>query len=432
MNEKMTSYEWNTAQLVKEISQELEQLIYQLSQYGANAEGGVTRLLYTEEWLGAQKFLEEILENSGFQIYYDQVGNLYGRLEGKLKNEKAIVTGSHIDTVVNGGKYDGAYGIVAGIIALKLLKEKFGQPLRHVEVVSLCEEEGSRFPLTYWGSGNVTGFRNLSEKDAVRDHKGISLGEAMQKAGFGTHAYKRSRREDIACFLEMHIEQGMVLERIGNTIGIVENIVGQKRFTITVAGESNHAGTTPMAWRKDALEGASEMIQQLLNTARIWGPPLVATVGKINLDPNIGNVIPGRAEFTVDVRHSQYHKLNAFCESFTSNFQTIAKRRGLDLDIKMWMDEKPVYMNESLCLQAENVCKEEGISFMRMSSGAGHDAQMFQACCPTGLIFVPSKQGISHSPQEYSSLEDLATGVVVLSKMLYQLAYKEAIPDEKV
>lgn len=403
-------------------------LLEELGMIGADIDGGVTRLLYTPDWLQAQIFLAERMRKLGFEVRFDRVGNLYGRLQGSFKDAPVILTGSHIDTVRSGGNYDGAYGIAAGIAALKYLNETYGQPVYTLEVVSFCEEEGSRFPLTYWGSGNATGLYEWTGGTQVLDPDMTSLQEAMELAGFGKPEQPEAHRNDLAAYIELHIEQGPTLERLRKRIGIVEAIVGQRRYGVTVRGETNHAGTTPMSMRKDALVGASEMIMQLEAEAIQWGEPLVATVGRIEAVPNTPNVVPGAVSFTVDIRHHDEEILEEFSNQVLDKFKEMAKWRGLDVSIVSWLEAKPAPMHKDLIERLEKISGDLSLPYRRMVSGAGHDAQLFPAVCPTAMLFVPSKGGISHSPEEYTAPDELADGVSVLAALLYEIAYEEKLP----
>ncbi|MDQ0194957.1 allantoate deiminase [Paenibacillus wynnii] len=409
---------------------EMMKLLDDLSIFSAPG-SGVTRLLYTSEWSQAQLFLQERMAGFGLKVETDKVGNVYGRLVGRNPDDKVILTGSHVDTVVNGGKYDGAYGIAAAITAIHYLHETFGQPLRSLEVVSFCEEEGSRFPLTFWGSGHVTGMYDGSEADTCADSEGITLRTAMAECGYGSsddtmnQSIDLIKRDDIKAFVELHIEQGILLEKTSKQIGIVQAIAGQRRFTVRVSGTANHAGTTPMNMRADALTGTAEMLLLLERLAGEAGEPLVATSGRLEIIPNTPNVIPGEVQFTLDIRHSEAEKLERFCTDILSAFNEIAAKRGLTMELTPRLSAPPAPMNSELCHDLERICQKQGRSYRNMVSGAGHDAQLFAPRCPTAMIFVPSRDGISHSPAEYSSTEELGAGLEVLTELLYELAYKE-------
>ncbi|KAB2338239.1 allantoate deiminase [Cytobacillus depressus] len=410
---------------MKDLTKEIAQLVDWLGEYGKDPNGGVTRLLYTKEWIEAQKALDKLLQEDGLATRYDEVGNLFGRLEGSKYKDETILTGSHVDTVKNAGKLDGAFGILAGILAIRYLKETYGQPLRNLEVVSFAEEEGSRFPYAFWGSKNLVGMAKKEDVENIADFNGVPFVDAMKEAGFNFRDESKAFRKDIKSFIEIHIEQGNVLENEGKSVGVVHNIVGQRRFTIDVIGVANHAGTTPMGYRKDAVFAASRMIQDVINKAIEYGDPLVATVGKIEVKPNIVNVVPGGALFTLDVRHTEKDILVKFTDELTSIINRIANDSGVEVKIDMWMDEDPIPMDQQIVEAIEKQTKETGLNYKMMHSGAGHDSQIIAPIVPTAMIFVPSRNGISHNPLEYTSPEELATGVKALIHSLYVLAYKE-------
>ncbi len=410
---------------MKELIDKVAHLVAWLGQYGQTQEGGVSRLLYTKEWVDAQNALEKLLQEDGLITRYDEIGNLYGRLEGSKYKEETVLTGSHVDTVKNGGKLDGAFGILAGILAIQYLKENYGQPLRNLEVVSFAEEEGSRFPYAFWGSKNLVGLATKEDVENIADFNGVPFVDAMREAGFNFRDESKAFREDLKTFVEIHIEQGNVLENEGKDIGIVHSIVGQRRFTIEVAGVANHAGTTPMGYRKDALVAASQMIQEVVNKAKEHGDPLVATVGKMEVKPNIVNVVPGNVLFTLDVRHTEKNMLVMFTDELKMIINRIAAESGIEVKIDMWMDEDPILMDKHVVEAIEKQLKAKGLNYKMMHSGAGHDSQIIAPIVPTAMIFVPSKAGISHNPLEYTSPEELVMGVKALIDSLYVLAYKE-------
>lgn len=408
-----------------ELSNDITQLLEWLGYFGNDPEGGVTRLLYTKEWLEAQKALEHWMNTEGFDVHFDEVGNLFGGLQGTKYPNETIMTGSHVDTVRNGGLYDGQFGIVAGLLALKYLKENYGQPLRNLQLVSMAEEEGSRFPYAFWGSKNLVGTARREDVENISDFDGIAFVDAMRDCGFHFRNESAPIRQDLKAFVEIHIEQGSVLEKEAKSVGVVNNIVGQRRFTVEVTGEANHAGTTPMGYRKDAVQAASAMICDVINRARVHGDPLVATVGKIEVKPNVVNVVPGHALFTLDIRHTEKSMLVQFTEEITAALNQIAKDMNVGLQIDMWMDADPVPMDTHIVEVIEQQCREIGLNYKLMHSGAGHDSQILAGLAPTAMIFVPSKDGISHNPAEYTDPYDLAEGVKALIGTLYTLAYEE-------
>lgn len=410
---------------MKKLGKEISTMLEWLSGFGADPDGGISRFLYTDAWLAAQQALKKHMQETGLDTRFDEIGNLFGRLEGSKYNDETILVGSHIDTVKNGGRYDGQYGIVAGFLAVNYLKETYGQPIRNLEVVSLAEEEGSRFPFAFWGSKNVIGIANSQDVEGMEDFNGISFMEAMHHCGFDFRKDSRGLRKDMKAFVEIHVEQGGVLEKEGKSVGVVGAIVGQKRYTIQVSGEANHAGTTPMSYRKDAVHAASKMIATILDIAKEHGDPLVATAGKIQVKPNIVNVVPENALFTLDVRHTDKEILDNYTDEAIQKMKEIATDFGVEIDIDMWMDADPVPMNEKIIHIIKDQCEKNGLNYKMMHSGAGHDAQIFAPRVPTGLLFVPSHNGISHSPKEHTELADLAEGVKALTNAIYELAYKE-------
>ncbi|MEK4355419.1 M20 family metallo-hydrolase [Paenibacillus sp. FSL R5-0475] len=408
---------------VQASTQKLLELLEELAAFSTPGPG-VTRLLYTEEWSRAQIFLQEKMAGLGLEVSIDKVGNVYGRLSGCNPQQKVILTGSHIDTVVNGGKYDGAYGIAAAMIALQDLQRNFGQPQLTLEVVSFCEEEGSRFPLAYWGSGHVTERYDGSEAETCMDAEGVTLQAAMTESSFLQGVTDENGvRNDIGAFVELHIEQGIILEKTDTRIGVVQGIVGQRRYMVKVSGIANHAGTTPMFMRQDALASAVEMLYVLERSAKTAGEPLVATSGKLEVYPNTPNVIPGEVLFTLDIRNSEEDELECFCAQLFSQYHEIAAERGVTLEVTSVLHTVPAPMDMKLSAMLENICRQQGKTYRMMVSGAGHDAQLFAPRCPTAMIFVPSRAGISHSPEEYTSPEQLVAGLEVLTAMLYELAY---------
>lgn len=402
------------------LQNELHELIEWLAAFGKTGSGGVTRLLYDQAWQKAQHGLKEKMQEMDLETRFDDAGNLFGRIPGRLDKEKVILTGSHMDTVADGGKYDGAFGVLASMIAASRLLHLYGRPKQTIDVVSLCEEEGSRFPLAFWGSGTITGKYKMERASGLLDRSGISLAEAMQSAGFGKGHYPQPLRQDIACFLETHIEQGRTLELEHKTWAPVSAIVGQRRYTISLTRESNHAGTTPMNRRHDAVFAASLMIAHVVNEA---AGGLVATAGRIEADPNVPNVIAGKCRFTLDVRHHQLKVMDPFCERALAFCNQTASKMGIKIHVTKWMDVPPVELDPRLTQMNLKIAEDAEIPYRAMISGAGHDAQIFGTYCPTALMFVPSHLGISHSPAEYTRLADLEVGVRMLMKVLYQLAY---------
>lgn len=411
---------------MKITKQEVSDGVKWIASIGGTAEGGTTRLLYTPEWLEAQNQLREKIDAAGMTSHFDDIGNLYGRIEGRKYKDQVIMSGSHIDTVVNGGKLDGQFGVLGSYLAMQYLIKTYGQPLRTMELVSLAEEEGSRFPYVFWGSKNILGLAKNKDVMAIADAKGVKFIDAIKQCGFKLRDEKATIRKDIKAFVELHIEQGSVLEKEGQQIGVVTSIVGQRRYTIKLSGESNHAGTTPMGYRKDTIYAFSRICCQTIEKAVAFGDPLVVTFGRVEPRPNTVNVVPGATLFTMDCRHTDRKELVNFTTGIEADMKRIATEMGIGIDIDLWMDEDPVPMDKNLVNVLKTICEDNKLNYRMMHSGAGHDAQIFAPTIPTAMLFVPSIKGISHNPAENTSIEDLTEGVKALTHVLYQLAYQES------
>ena len=391
----------------------LERWLDELYKIGAEPGGGAYRPLYGTAWAEAGDCVERWMKKAGLEARRDAVGNLWGRLDGTKKG-KVIVTGSHIDTVRHGGRLDGALGIVAGLTAVEALLKEKGKPRRTLEVVAICEEEGSRFATNFWGSRAIVG---------AIDSPDAAMAEAMRERGLDPATVASAARDDIDTFVELHIEQGAVLETANVPLAVVSAIVGTAHLEVTVTGRPDHAGTTPMDLRRDALAGAAAMVQAVESIARSLGTPAVATVGKIRAEPDQINVVPGRVVFTVDLRHSDLGARRALEERIRSLCRTIASERGLELDIRMLQERPPVTMDPELRALLARAAKDAGVTAVELVSGAGHDAQILAARCKVGMLFVPSVGGRSHCPEEHTDPGHLELGARVLVRALELLAY---------
>lgn len=389
----------------------------------SDAEGpGTTRLLYSQSWIKAQQALKEKFEELGMKTEFDAVGNLFATIEGTEQPEEIIATGSHVDTVAKGGRLDGQLGIMAGYMAVKELLETEGKPKKSLQIISMAEEEGSRFPYVFWGSKNIFGIADPKDVEGIADAKGVKFTDAMREAGFD-FLQGEPRHNRIAAFLELHIEQGNFLENTGKKVGVVNAIVGQKRYTITLKGQANHAGTTLMEYRKDTVECMARIVVQSIDKAKAEGNPLVLTFGRVEPKPNTVNVVPGETLFSMDCRHTDADALDRFTKEIEADMREIAGNMGIEIEIDNWMNEKPVPMDAHIIETIESVCKDNGLSYQVMHSGAGHDSQIFAPRVPTGMIFVPSIDGISHNPAEHTEAVDIQQGVQALAEALKRLAY---------
>ncbi len=391
----------------------LERRLDELYAIGAEPDGGAYRPLYGAAWATAVERVERWLKDAGLTTRRDAVGNLWGRADGTDKG-KSIVTGSHIDTVRHGGRLDGALGIVAGLSAVEALLNEKGKPRRTLEVVAICEEEGSRFATNFWGSRAITG---------AIDSVDAEIGAAMRERGLDPARIATAARDDIDTFVELHIEQGAVLESARTPLAVVSAIVGTAHLEVTVTGRPDHAGTTPMDLRVDALTGAAAMVQAIESIAKSLGNPAVATVGKLSVEPDQINVVPGKVVFTIDLRHADAGGRRALQERIRSLCTTISQERRLGLAIRTLQEKPPVAMHPDVRALLARAAQECGVQPMEMVSGAGHDAQILAARCRVGMLFVPSIGGRSHCPEEATDPIHLELGTRVLAKALELLSY---------
>ena len=398
----------------------LRRYLDELYAVGAEPGGGAYRPLYSDAWAAACTLVEGWMQDAGLTVRRDAVGNIWGRVAG---NGKAVVTGSHIDTVRHGGRLDGALGITAGLTALRALVQARGKPKRPLELLVVCEEEGSRFATNFWGSRAIIGAIGREEADSVKDAEGVTLARAMRDRGLDPSNIPSAARDDLGAFVELHIEQGSILETERVPLAVVTAIAGAVHLEVVVTGRPDHAGTTPMDLRRDALAAAAAMIQAVQSIAAALGRPAVATVGRVRVEPDQINVIPGRVTFTVDLRHADVAGRRALEERIRSLCQTIASERGLGIEIRTLHARPPVPMDGAVRHLLERAATDAGVTPAALVSGAGHDAQVLAARCAVGMLFVPSIGGRSHCPEEATDQKHLALGTQVLARALELLAY---------
>jgi allantoate deiminase len=405
-------------------SELVERYVLELAAHGRHGDTGVARAVYSPEWARAQDAVARWCAKAGLEVERDTVGNVWGKLRG-ASGGPSIVTGSHIDTQLPGGRYDGALGVVAAVVALRLLQERFGQPLRTLEAVSLCEEEGSRFPTaSFWGSRAITNQIRESDLHDVRDRAGITIADAMRSAGLDPERAQDAARDDIDCFIELHIEQGPALEDAGLPVAVVTAITGLRHYVVTMRGRSDHAGARPMHRRRDPMAAAAEAIHRMIEDARAIGAPAVTTIGRISVEPNIVAAVPAEVTFSVDVRHPDVEALEGLYRAHERTLREAASRHDVDCEFRITLDLQPSACDEELVRGLESAAARQGIPFMKMHSGAGHDAQQMAARSKVAMIFVRSQDGRSHAPEEFTATSDAVDGIAVLARALYSLAYR--------
>ena len=402
----------------------IDEYVTMLARHGATPEGGIDRPVYSAPWVTAGDQVREWMQRIGLETRTDTAGNIFGRLQGTDQSGETILTGSHIDTVPNGGAYDGALGIHAGMVALETLKAAYGPPRTSLEVVAICEEESSRFLAGYWGSRAMLGKIQSADLTTLADKDGITIGDAMTNVDLDPREIFSAKRDDVRTFVELHIEQGPILEEESVGLGVVQAISGQNRSTVTVTGHADHAGTAVMDRRRDAAAAAAAMTLEIERIARALGRPAVATVGRFDVHPGVSNVVPGNVAFTIDVRHPDQVLLDQMLAEIDDVCQRIAAQRSVSVTRQQGFTVPPQPMDAALIDIVTKAASKLGHSSIPMISGAGHDSQLWATAVPTVMIFVPSQNGRSHSPDEFTSLDQIVPGVEVLTESLRQLAYK--------
>ena len=402
----------------------VEQRINDLARFGLTGQTGVTRTVYSAEWIAAQDQLERWMQLAGLDTRRDAVGNLWGVARGS-ESGPSIVSGSHVDSQAPGGRFDGALGIIAALTAVEQLLKRHGQPLRALEVVSLCEEEGSRFSAAgFWGSRAILGLIKAEDTATTLSFENETIGEVMRAIGLDPDAIPTAKRDNIDVFIELHIEQGPILEQAGLPVAIVTGITGYRHYLVRLEGDSNHAGAFPMDIRRDPMAAAAEIISGVINTAHRMGRPAVTTVGRIQASPNYPAIIPERVEFMIDARHPDPTQRDVLYERHEALIREVASRRNVELSLKINKDLAPRPCDPGIVETISKAADDLGIAHLRMASGAVHDTQRFSQIARTAMIFVQSKDGRSHTPEEFTRTEHATIGIELLAESLRRIAYK--------
>lgn len=390
-----------------------------LAAIGAIDGGGCARLALTDEDKAGRDLVVNWMKELGLDVRIDAIGNVIGLRAGR-ENVAPVMTGSHIDTVRTGGRYDGNYGVLAGLEVVRTLNAANVTTRRPIAVAFFTNEEGARFQPDMMGSLVYVGGIRLDEAYAASDKDGVSVGDELRRIGYLGPA-KPGELQPHA-FVELHIEQGPILDEERVQIGVVESVQGISWTEYTVTGVSNHAGTTPMRLRRDAGYLASSVNVFARQLACEMGGDQVATVGSVAFRPNLINVVPNRAIFTVDLRNTDETKLKAAEARVAAHIAEVAAAERVEVEAKVLARFEPVIFDAGLVDRVERHAKALSLSTRRMPSGAGHDAQMMQRICPTAMIFVPSVAGLSHNVKEHTEAADLAAGAQVLLNLMLELA----------
>ncbi len=389
----------------------IEQRIMKLSEFGRNPEGGVSRVAFSAADIQGRKYIMSLMQQAGLKVRIDAAGNIIGRREGRNPKLPPIVFGSHIDSVPHGGNYDGDVGVIGAIECVQVLEENGIVTDHPLEVVVFSDEEGGLV-----GSRAMIGELSEGALDVV-SHSGKTIREGIRAIGGDPDRLHEAVRKkgDIKAFIELHIEQGSILDSEGIQIGVVEGIVGINWWDVTIEGFANHAGTTPMDRRQDALLAAAHLIIAVNRV--VTGVPgrQVGTVGRIKAEPGAPNVIPGRVVMSLELRDLSAEKIQMLFDKIVEEARAIEKKTGTKITFTpIDVTAVPAPTDERIRQIIAEAAKELGLSYIFMPSGAGHDAQDMARIAPTGMIFVPSVGGISHSPKEYTRPEDMANGANVL------------------
>ena len=388
---------------------------------------GINRLAFTDaDWEGRQ-YIIDCMTDAGLSVEIDDFGNVIGYKIGKKPDLPVVMVGSHTDSVPNGGNYDGVVGVLSAIEVIRSMIDDGYEHDHTIAVVDFMCEESGRFGNATLGSKAMRGELTVQDLHRLVDKQGISLYEALKGRnlnpdGIENMVYKRP----VKSFTEIHIEQGKVLEHERKTIGIVTGIAAPERFYVTIRGNADHSGATPMNLRHDALCGASKIILGIEEIASMQEePPVVGTVGVVEVTPGAMNVIPGAVKLGVDIRSISKVARNSIITLVKEFIDITTEKRGLSYTIEPIAQDHPVAMHPAMIREIEEAVKSVGVEYMTMPSGAGHDAMHWAEAVPTGMIFIPCRDGISHNPAEFAEMDDIVTGAEVLDKVIRKLSLEE-------
>ena len=402
----------------------ISEMLRALGEIGADPAGGVSRLAFTAAEREAHALVRAWLQEMGLSVRQDPAGNMVAERPGTLASAPAIGVGSHLDSVPHGGRFDGAAGVVGAVELVRLLSESGAQMQHPVRIVAFAAEEGARFGEPSIGSKAVVGLLEGRDLHRIQDPDGVTLAAAMTSVGVDPTKVLSAKWDphDWAAFLELHVEQGRVLEAEGRQIGLVDVVSGSTRLRAVLRGRASHSGGTPMTMRSDALSATAEVIlatEALAKDPRHRGTR--ATVGRLEVYPNSITTIPGSVMFTVDIRDVDSDRQRQTAAEIVRRARQICERRGIRLEVEVMTDTSPAVLPMWLREITSASCRHLGVGPRAVNSGAGHDAQIVNRLVPAAMILVPSKDGLSHVPEEWSSASDIAKGVEVLYRSVLRL-----------
>lgn len=391
-----------------------------MGKIGALPNGGNCRLTLTDEDKKGKDLFVKWCKDAGCEVSFDQIGNIFVRRSGKDDTKPAVMCGSHLDTQPHGGKFDGIYGVLAGLEVIRTLNENNIETEHPIEVAVWINEEGVRFSPGVAGSATFAGVYSSDEILSIRSHDGCLWGDELKRIGYAGEEKPGSRKLD--SFFELHIEQGPILENQEKTIGVVTKIQGIRWLQVNIKGTDSHAGTTPLDLRKDALLAAAQMVVEANRIGKQSSPDARVTVGQLDVVPNAPSTIPGEVNFTVDIRHPDDTTLKKIHKEMQTCFEKIATAGGFSIDIELKLNMSPAALNTDCIDAVRSASKKLDYSHMDILSGAVHDAIFLAGMVPTTMIFVPSQGGLSHNEAEYSTPEDIAAGCNVLMYSMLERA----------
>jgi len=399
----------------------LKNTLERFADYGRTPNNGVTRLALSEEDRLARDYFCSCCRDLGMDIKIDDLGCIYATLEG-LEDKPPVVIGSHMDSVKKGGRFDGILGVVAGLELVRTLVEHNIKPKVPIMIVNFTNEEGARFEPSMMASGILSGKFQKDVMMKKTDVDGVTFEKALQSCGY--EGDTSNRLTEASAFVELHIEQGPILEREAKSIGVVECVLGMVCYEIEVTGESDHAGTTPMDMRKDALFAANNLIAEARHELDRLDSNLVYTMGRMNVLPNIHTVIPNKVIFSLEARHTDEDVIASVEKIIQSLPDQAELLEGCEVRVTKLWGRDTVWFDKTVCDEVEESVRSLGYSYKRMVSGAGHDAQFLASYIPTAMIFIPSVNGKSHCEEEFTPWEECEKGVNVLLETVIKLAQK--------
>jgi N-carbamoyl-L-amino-acid hydrolase len=399
-----------------------------IGRIGIGDHGAVTRLVFSIKELRSRQLLIHLMRQAGLKIHIDAIGNIFGRLNGHDPKAPAVLAGSHLDTVIHGGKYDGPVGVIGALEAVRTIREN-QIPLRSpVEVVCFIGEESSRFGFSTLGSSLVAGEVHARDLANAVDQQGTKLEYVLNSLGITRRNLTSLKRapKGLKAYLELHIEQGPILEAKKKRIGLVTSIAAPSRFKVVFNGRADHSGTTPMEMRKDALVASAQLIEYVEKVCRKFSSMekgrVVGTVGAMKIEPGVINAVPGKTELSIDIRSTTARSKDRVARMVKRRAQEIASRRSIGCEILPIREENPVPLDKRLLRVTQEICDQKGIEYEIMPSGAGHDAMQMAKITPAGMIFIPSLRGISHNPLEWTDPDDIGLGAQLLMETIVRVA----------